>query len=79
MMSILVLWCAWRAYRQSQKQSRLLGKGGSGYAAITSRGVPFIACFVATDREAWRVSQRAIEEFSLTGQSSSGVGDESAK
>lgn len=60
-----VLWCAWRAYRQSEIQAAQTGTGGSGYAALTSRGVPFVACFIATDREAWRVSQRAIEEYHL--------------
>lgn len=56
---ILTLWAAHKAYLMAQKT-------GTGYVAITQRGVPYIACFLGIGREAWRVSQRAIEEFELT-------------
>lgn len=52
------LFIAIRAYRRA-------GEAGSAYAALTINGMPQVACFVATGREAWRVSQRAIEEFEL--------------
>jgi hypothetical protein len=54
-----VLWCAYRAYENSKRT----GKDGSGYAAILEHGVPQVTCFVATGREAWRVTQRAFEEY----------------
>lgn len=36
--------------------------GGTHYAAVIRRGVPEVAIFVGVGREAWRISQRAIEE-----------------
>jgi hypothetical protein len=36
---------------------------GTQYAAITLRGVPKVAIFVGVGRNAWRISQRATEEF----------------
>lgn len=53
---IIFFYTAYRAYR-------LARHSGHAYAASTSHGVPQIACFVATGRDAWRVSQRAVEEF----------------
>ena len=47
---------AYRAYLGAQKH-------GTYYCALTTRhGVPKICVFVGVGREAWRVSQRAIEE-----------------
>ena len=53
---LLTMFAAHRAYKMACKN-------GSAYVGLTSRGVPYVACFIALDREAWRVSQRAIEEF----------------
>jgi hypothetical protein len=50
--------CCWRAYRRA-------GESGSTYSAVTSHGVPTMAVFVATGREAWRVSVRAAEEYRM--------------
>lgn len=47
-----------KAYRGAKKS-------GSHYVAATSHGVPQIACFFALRRDAWRVSQRAVQEFEL--------------
>ncbi len=55
---VSAMWAAYRAYRIAQKS-------GSSYVAITSHGVPQIACFMAIGRDAWRVSQRAVEEYQL--------------
>lgn len=42
---------------------------GLGYCALTnSSGVPEVVVFVGIGREAWRVTQRAIEEFGVTGE-----------
>lgn len=53
---LFFMWAAIRAYR-------LAKRGGSSYVAVTNCGVPQIAVFCAIGRDAWRVSQRAIEEF----------------
>lgn len=53
-----VLQVSLRAYRLASRPGV-----GSGYAAITVRGVPQVCCFMAVGREAWRVSQRVVEEF----------------
>ena len=52
-----VFLCTWRAYKLAKAST------GSAYSAITSHGVPQVACFVSVGREAWRVSVRAVEEF----------------
>lgn len=39
--------------------------GGTYYAAVVRRGVPEVAVFVGVGREAWRISQRAIEEANI--------------
>lgn len=36
--------------------------GGTYYGAVVRHGVPEVAIFVGVGREAWRISQRAIEE-----------------
>lgn len=48
-------WRAWRAARVHHSHMAF------GYA--TRHGVPALAVFVGVGRSAWRVSQRAIEEF----------------
>jgi hypothetical protein len=48
---------AWRAYWRAKETGRVT------YSAITRRGVPYCCIFIGVGREAWRVSQRAIEEF----------------
>lgn len=53
---LVFFFLAWKAYRNA-------GDCGSYYAAATREGVPQLAVFVATGREAWRVSIRAVEEF----------------
>ena len=55
---ILTLWAAYRAYSIAAKQ-------GSSYVALCSHGVPQIAVFIGLDRDAWKVSQRAIQEYEL--------------
>lgn len=50
---------ALRAYRGARSGN------GSHYAAQTRGGVPRIAVFVGVGREAWRISQRVAEEFSV--------------
>lgn len=54
---IYTLLAAYRAYRIATRN------GAPSYVALSRHGVPFVACFVALDREAWRVSVRAVEEF----------------
>ena len=48
---------AWRGYRNAIKTGRPF------YGAIVSHGVPQTCFYVATGREAWRVSQTAIEQW----------------
>jgi hypothetical protein len=55
--TIQVLYSAYRAHKLAK-----LGIG-SGYSALTVNGVPQVACYVAVGREAWRVTQIAIEGF----------------
>ena len=50
------LWLAYRGYKTAKKH-------GSSYSAIANHGVPHICIFVGIGREAWRISQRALEEF----------------
>lgn len=52
---ILTLFVAARAYRIACRNNN------TGYFAITSTGVPQIACFIGLDREAWRITQEAID------------------
>lgn len=49
------LWLALVAYRAAKPS-------GTHYAAMTRHGVPQICIFVGVGREAWRISQRAVEE-----------------
>ena len=37
--------------------------GGIAYAGEERLGVPHVVVFIGTGREAWRISQRAIEEW----------------
>ena len=39
--------------------------GGTYYGAVVRHGVPEVAIFVGVGREAWRISQRAIEEAEI--------------
>jgi hypothetical protein len=55
--AIRFLWLAWGAYRDAKK------RGGVTYSAILCRDVPQVAIFVGLGREAWRISQKAIEEY----------------
>ena len=48
---------AYRAYRMAKRT------GNVSYVSISRRGIPYMSCFVGVGREAWRISQRAIEEF----------------
>jgi hypothetical protein len=48
------VWLCCRCYRQAKSD-------GGNYFAITRFGVPQVACFVATGRNAWRVSKLAVE------------------
>lgn len=48
-------WIAWRR----------LKPGSIGYYQASVHGVPKVAIFVGFGREAWRISQRAVEEFEV--------------
>lgn len=61
---IIFLWRMAVAYRRC-----MVGGSGSVYTGITTRhGVPLMCCFLATGREAWGVSQLAIDS-NTTGDS----------
>jgi|HubBroStandDraft_6_1064221.scaffolds.fasta_scaffold520579_1 hypothetical protein len=54
------LWLAFSTYRAAKKG------GGLCYRAwANSHGVPVVAVFIGVGREAWRVSQRAIEDHQV--------------
>jgi hypothetical protein len=55
---LLTLWAAYRAYKIAEKS-------GTSYVVLCSHGVPQVAVFVGLGRDAWRVSQRAVQEFEL--------------
>ena len=55
--SLWFVWKSWTAYRKAKQSSR------PQYFALTIHGVPQVCVMVATGREAWRITQRAIEEF----------------
>lgn len=57
MKAIRFVLLAWRAYQQAERTSR------PQYSAIVIAGVPQVCIFVAVGREAWRISQRAFEEW----------------
>jgi hypothetical protein len=55
------LWLSFRAFQGARG-----GPGGSGcyyMGRFGPGGVCNLAIFVGTGREAWRISQRAVEEF----------------
>lgn len=54
---IRFIWLAWQAYQGARRCKGLY------YASLAKDGVPDIAIFVGLDREAWRISKRAIEEL----------------
>lgn len=58
--AIKFLWMAWRAYKRAKKD------GGVQYAAVCWRGVPQVTILCAMGREAWRLSQTAIEVYDRT-------------
>lgn len=49
---------AWKAYRICREKPRTIA-----YVGRTGNGVCNMAIIVGLDREAWRVTQRAIEEL----------------
>ncbi len=51
------LYCCYRAYRNPEKLT---------YFVLSYRGVPCLTVAIGRDREAWRVSQFAIESLSKT-------------
>lgn len=51
------MFLAWRAYWRAKDTNRVT------YSAITRHGVPQCCIFIGVGRNAWKVSQRAIEEF----------------
>lgn len=60
MRALQFLWVAYTAYRRA-------GQKGITYTTVTGLGgVPQIVVIVATGREAWRVSQVAIDVFART-------------
>lgn len=52
---------AWQTYKSAEAQEH-----GTHYAALTYRCVPQVAMFIGVGRNAWRISQRAAEEFVVT-------------
>jgi hypothetical protein len=58
--AIKFLWMAYGAYKLANRNG-----GKTAYASVCYRGIPKVCCYVATGREAWRVSRIAIEEFVL--------------
>ncbi len=57
--AIRFLYIAWEAYRGAQRDGQLR------YRGITRNGVPHTVIFVGVGREAWRITQRAVEEFEV--------------
>lgn len=55
------MFLAFTAFRRAEKVHK------PQYFAIERHGVPDLCFFIATGREAWRISQRAIEEFQKGG------------
>lgn len=51
------LFLAWKAFSLASKSRKAV------YIAATDHGVPFIALFVALEREAWRISVTALENL----------------
>lgn len=49
---VTVCWFAWKATRRGEKLI---------YVTVSKHGVPSCAMFVGYDREAWRVTQFAME------------------
>lgn len=56
---VLFVRVVWRAWRKVQNNP----KAQCSYVCVTRHGVPCLAVFVGVGREAWRVAQRAVEEF----------------
>jgi hypothetical protein len=52
---VQVLWLARRAYRNYRQT------GKPAYSGLSVEGVPSVVVFIGVGREAWRVSQVAIE------------------
>lgn len=55
--SIRFVVLAWRAYQQARRMGR------PQYSALTTHGIPQVCIFVGVGREAWRISQWAIQEW----------------
>ena len=53
--TIRFLWLAWRTYRSMRSS------GNPQYAAMCYRGVPQVCVFIGAGRQAWRISQLAVE------------------
>jgi hypothetical protein len=49
------LWLAYKGYVAAKEH-------GSSYSAVTVHGIPQVCLFIGIGREAWRISQRAIQE-----------------
>jgi hypothetical protein len=60
MNTIKFLLLAYTSYKHAKKH-------GTSYNAVTIAGVPQCTLFIALDREAWRVTQFAIETNLLKG------------
>ena len=52
------LWCSWLAYRLAVRGQK---HQGIGYVCLSHHGIPNVAIFIGVGREAWRVSQIAVE------------------
>jgi hypothetical protein len=52
------IWVCWRAWRMLKADPT---GSGLAYVGLSYRGVPQLAIFVARDREAWRVTERALD------------------
>jgi hypothetical protein len=65
----LWLWPSWNWLKflfSAMRAYRLAKRSGTAYVGVTRNGVPHICIFVGVGREAWRITQRAIEEHAET-------------
>lgn len=52
--------------RLALRARKIAKSGHPAYVGVTRNGITEMAIFVAFGREAWRISQRAVEEFKVT-------------
>lgn len=55
---LVFLQMAWRAYK-------LARENGTAYVGVEDKGVVQLAIFIGVGREAWRISERALQELDV--------------